>query len=98
MPDRTEDEGPRAVQQADGAWLLDGRIPLDEFRDLFDLSAVPEGDFQTLAGLVVAHLGHIPRVGEGFDSSGLHLEVVEMDGNRVDRIRVEPLTHRGRQP
>ena len=98
MPDRSEDEGPRAVQQPDGAWLLDGRIPLDEFRDLFDLSGLPEGDFHTLAGLVVARLGHIPRVGEGFASWGLHLEVVEMDGNRVDRIRVERRTRPSGEP
>ncbi len=98
MPDRSEDEEPRAVQQPDGAWLLDGRLPLDEFRDLFDLTGLPEGDFHTLAGLVVAHLGHIPRVGEGFEGWGLQIEVVEMDGNRVDRIRVEPRTPRGHQP
>jgi putative hemolysin len=98
MPDRSEDEGPRAVQLPEGAWLLDGRIPLDEFRDLFDVSELPEGDFHTLAGLVVARLGHIPRVGEGFDGWGLHVEVVEMDGNRVDRIRVASLIPPGRLP
>jgi putative hemolysin len=37
---------------------------------------------------VVAHLGHIPRLGEGFDAWGLHVEVVDMDGNRVDRLLV----------
>jgi putative hemolysin len=93
MPE-TADEDPPAVQQADGSWLLDGRLPLDEFRDLFDLSTIPEGDFHTLAGLVVTQLGHIPRVAESFDSLGLHFEVVDMDGNRVDRIRVTPLATR----
>jgi putative hemolysin len=88
MPESAEDDEPRVVQCPDGSWLLDGRMPLDEFRDLFDLSAVPQGDFHTLAGLVVAQLGHIPRVGESLDCWGLHFEVVDMDGNRVDRIRV----------
>jgi putative hemolysin len=94
MPATAEDEDPPAVQQPDGSWLLDGRLPLDEFRDLFELSAIPEGDFHTLAGLVVTQLGHIPRVAESFDSWGLHFEVVDMDGNRVDRIRVKPLDAR----
>ncbi len=70
MPATAEDEDPPAVQQPDGSWLLDGRLPLDEFRDLFELSAIPEGDFHTLAGLVVTQLGHIPRVAESFDSLG----------------------------
>jgi putative hemolysin len=88
IPDRSEDEEPRAVRRPDGSWLLDGRLPLDEFRDLLDLPALPEGDFHTLAGLVFAQLGHIPGVGESFDAWGLHVEVADMDGNRVDRLRV----------
>jgi putative hemolysin len=88
IPDRSEDEEPRAVRRDDGSWLLDGRLPVDEFRDLLDLPAFREGDFHTLAGLVVAQLGHIPQVGEGFDAWGLHVEVVDMDGNRVDRLLV----------
>ena len=85
-----EDE-PAAVQRADGSWLLDGRLPLDEFRALFDLPPASEGEFHTLAGLVVTQLGRIPRVGETFTSFGLSFEVVDMDGNRVDRILVKPL-------
>jgi putative hemolysin len=80
-----------AVQRADGSWLLDGRMALDEFRDLFALSALPEGDFHTLAGLVVTELGHIPRVAESFDCCGLKFEIVDMDGKRVDRILVKRL-------
>jgi putative hemolysin len=100
MPERDMDEEPKAVQRSDGSWLLDGRLPLDEFRDLFQLAKVPEGDFHTLAGLVVAQLGHIPRIAESFQSWGLNFEIVDMDGNRVDRIRVErqPPSQNGRQP
>ena len=80
---------PTAVQRDDGSWLLDGRMALDEFRELLSLSSLPEGDFHTLAGLVVTELGHIPRVAETFDFSGLRFEIVDMDGNRVDRILVK---------
>ena len=90
LPEGDEHEEPPAVQRPDGSWLLDGRFPLDDFRDLFDLPAVPEGDFHTLAGFVVARLGHIPRIAESFDDGGLRFEVVDMDGNRVNRILVQP--------
>jgi putative hemolysin len=89
MPLGDEDDEPQAVQRADGSWLLDGRMPLDDFRDLFELASVTEGDFHTLAGLVVTELGHIPRVAESFERFGLSFEVVDMDGNRVDRIMVK---------
>ena len=86
-----DDEAPRSVQRADGSWLLDGRFPLDEFRELFDLAELPSGEFHTLAGLVITQLGHIPRVSETFDLLGLRFEVVEMDSQRVDRVLVSPL-------
>ncbi len=89
MPVGDLDDEPTAVERSDGSWLLDGRMALDEFRDLFGLAAIPEGDFHTLAGLVVTQLGHIPRVAETLDCCGLHFEVVDMDGNRVDRILVK---------
>jgi putative hemolysin len=95
MPEGAEDDDSRAVRRPDGSWLLDGRLPLDEFRDLFDLSAIPSGAFDTLAGLVVAQLGHIPQIAESFSSWGLNFEVVDMDGNRVDRVLVRPLQPRG---
>jgi putative hemolysin len=95
MPESGEDEGPQSVRQPDGSWRLDGRMPLDEFRDLFEQATIPEGDFHTLAGFVVAQLGHIPRVGEALDYAGLHFEVVEMDGNRVDHILVKPVPGAG---
>ena len=92
LPDReSEDEAPRSVQAADGSWLLDGRFPLDEFRDLFDLTELPEEDYHTLAGFVVTQLGHIPRVAETFDYLGLRFEVAEMDAQRVTRVNVRPL-------
>ena len=98
IPDRSDEQGPRAVRRADGSWLLDGRLPLDDFRDLLDLPALPQGDFHTLAGLVVAHLGRFPRIGEAFEAWGLRIEVVDMDGNRVNRLLVGPADRAAEHP
>jgi putative hemolysin len=84
------DEESRVVRRSDGSWLIDGRLPLDEFRDLFELRELPDGDFQTVAGLVVTQLGHIPVVSETFELLGLHFEIVDMDAKRVDRVLVSP--------
>jgi putative hemolysin len=84
-------DDPRAVQRPDGSWLLDGRFPIDELVDLFQIPDPPVGEFDTLGGLVVTRLGRIPRVGEGFDDLGLHFEVVDMDANRVDHVLIRPL-------
>ena len=89
MPAKPKTEVPAAVSRPDGSWLLDGRMALDEFRDLVGAVGLPEGDFHTLAGLVVTQFGHIPRVAETFHCCGLDFEVVDMDGNRVDRILVK---------
>jgi putative hemolysin len=89
MPAAPEEEEPAAVQRSDGSWLLDGRMLLDDFWDLFGLPVVPQGDFHTVAGFVVNQLGRIPRIAESFDAGGLYFEVVDMDGNRVDRILVK---------
>ncbi len=88
LPEPDREEEPRLVERADGSRVLDGRFPLDEFRELFGLDQTPEGDFHTLAGLVVTQLGRIPRISESFEYLGLRFEVVEMDSQRVDRVLV----------
>lgn len=94
--DRPDEDQPRAVQRPDGSWLLDGRLPIDEFFDLFHLYEAPEGEFDTLAGLVITKLGHIPRIGESFERFGLRFAIVDMDANRVHRVLIHPSSRRGR--
>ncbi len=89
IPVADDDGDPAVVQRSDGSWLIDGRLPLDEFREIVGLPSTPDGDFHTLAGLVVTRIGHIPRIGETFALLGLNFEIVDMDGNRVDRILVK---------
>ena len=88
MPDEDEVGDQRAVQRPDGSWLLDGMLSIDEFQDLFEPVNLPEGDYETLAGFVLTRLGRIPSVADRFEWGGITFEVVDMDGNRVDRLLV----------
>jgi prolyl-tRNA synthetase len=83
---------PQAVQREDGSWLLDGRLPLDELKELFGLTRLPQeedGGYQTLGGLIMTHLGRIPKTADHFDWEGFRFEVVDMDGKRVDKVLVQ---------
>jgi len=92
------DEGPsRVVVRDDGSLLVDGALPVEELGELLGVSALPgedEHDFNTAAGMVIAHFGRIPHAGEHFDWSGWRIEVVDLDGPRVDKLllqRVAPV-------
>jgi putative hemolysin len=78
-----------AVQRADGSWLLDGLIPLPELKDQLGLKSAPEeekGHYNTLSGMMMLLLGDVPRTGAIADWEGWHFEIVDMDGNRVDKV------------
>jgi putative hemolysin len=94
IPSAGELREPHAIQREDGSWLLDGMLSIDEFKELFHLSTLPgeeQGVYQTLAGFVIMHLGRIPAAADHFEWEGLRFEVVDMDGNRVDKVLVMPV-------
>ncbi len=78
-----------AVHRKDGSYLLDGLIPIPEFKDLLGLKAVPEeekGLYYTLSGMMMWLIGSVPRTGDVTEWDGWRFEVVDMDGNRIDRV------------
>jgi putative hemolysin len=88
-----EADQPQAVQREDGSWLLDGGLDVDQFKELFEIGALPDeerGYYQTLGGLVMMCLGRIPTVGDHFNWRNLRFEVMDMDGKRVDKVLVMP--------
>jgi putative hemolysin len=93
VPSIDDQEDPEIVQREDGSWLLDGMLSVDEFFELFDieeLSAEDRGSYQTLGGFVITHLGRIPSAADHFEWQDMRFEVMDMDGNRVDKVLVVP--------
>jgi putative hemolysin len=91
IPEPDEDDDPDAVQREDGSWLIDGLLPIEEFKDLFNLKELPgeSGNyFQTVGGFVMSQMGRIPLSGDSFQWEDLRIEVVDMDGHRVDKIMI----------
>jgi putative hemolysin len=83
-----------AVRRDDGSWLVDGMLPLDELRDFVPVSELPGeelGYFQTLGGFVLAQLGHLPAAGDRVTWDGYDFEVLDMDGQRVDKVLVQEM-------
>jgi putative hemolysin len=76
-----------AVQRDDGSWLIEGLIPIPELKDRLHIEGLPEeGRYHTLAGLLLLVLGHVPRVGDRAEWDGWCFEVMDMDGNRIDKV------------
>ena len=85
---RNPEEG-WAVQRADGSWLLDGLTPIPEVKDRLVLKGVPEEDrgrYHTLSGMIMWLIGDVPHTGDIVEWEQWRLEVVDMDGNRVDKV------------
>jgi len=79
------------VRRGDGSWLVDGLMHAEELKEPIGVSRLPDGheeDYQTVGGMVMAHLGRVPAAGDRFEWEGFSFEVVDMDGNRVDKVLV----------
>lgn len=89
MPLGDDPEDALAVRRADGSWLLDGLLAIEDMKEKLEIGSVPHeelGSFHTVGGFVLASLGRIPRKTERFSWSGWDFEVVDVDRNRVDQL------------
>ncbi|MBS0226588.1 MAG: HlyC/CorC family transporter [Proteobacteria bacterium] len=86
------DDEPLVVTREDGSLLVDGSLPIDELRELTGSMRLPhedELDYHTAAGMLIAHFGRIPHVGEHFDWNDWRFEVMDLDGPRIDKLLVQ---------
>lgn len=91
---RGSGEEPEIIRREDGSLLLDGMLPADELKELLHIDALPDegkGYYETLNGMLMTALGQIPVSGSYFDWEGYRLEVMDMDGHRIDKVLVAPL-------
>ncbi|MGE5072717.1 MAG: hemolysin family protein [Anaerolineae bacterium] len=85
----------QATQRQDGSWLLDGLLPIDDFKEIFKVDKLPhETEYESLSGFVMMSLGRVPQAADHFEWNGLRFEVMDMDGRRVDKVLVTTLPSR----
>ncbi len=91
--DNVGDE-PEATRREDGSWLFDGRMAIHDLQIILGLDKLPAQDahYETVGGMFMAYLDRIPAAGDGFEWDGLRFEVVDMDGHRVDKVLVAPIS------
>ena len=95
IPGIDEDDEPKATQRSDGNWLIDGRYPIDRFKELFELKEnLPdeeEDGYTTLAGFILSLSGTIPDEGDKYDCGRFIFEIIDLDGHQIDKILVTDL-------
>ena len=77
------------IEREDGTYLVDAQLPFYDFLSKFDKTEFMnegEHDFNTLAGFILHHLRTIPQTGQNFEWEGFHFEIIDMDGNRIDKV------------
>jgi len=84
-------EEQKIVQRDEHTWLIDGAVSIPDLIERLDLEADGSWEgrgFSTISGLIMDRLGRIPSIGDTAEWDGLHMEVVDMDGKRIDRVLV----------
>jgi putative hemolysin len=94
MGDHDQPANSDAVKRTDGSWIVDGAMTLERFREVFPDSPPFEGEvsgaYRTLGGYVMAEIGRIAAVSDHVNHENFRMEVVDMDGKRVDKLLVHP--------
>jgi putative hemolysin len=88
FPEGEEAEAKVAVRD-DGSLLVAGWMPVDEFAERLDLSLDQDRDFETVAGLIIERMGRLPALGEHIAIGPWRIEVVDLDGRRIDKVLVQ---------
>lgn len=89
------DATPLVTVRDDGSLLVDGGLTVDNVRELLGGGPLPledEHDYHTVAGMTIAHFGRIPAVAEHFEWNGWRIEVVDLDGPRVDKLLLQKIS------
>jgi putative hemolysin len=80
------------LRQEDGTWLADGSVNMDEIAGVLSITELlgEHQEYHTLAGFILQLAGEIPRTGAVFEWNGFRFKIVDMDGNRIDKLLIYP--------
>jgi putative hemolysin len=90
LPELGSRERPEVMQRADGTWLVDGHLPIEELQRRLNRRDLAGRDYHTVAGFVLSRLGRIPKAGDVLSWRDLRIEIMDMDGMRIDKVLVAP--------
>ncbi|HKU16336.1 MAG TPA: hemolysin family protein [Steroidobacteraceae bacterium] len=96
LPELGSRERPEATQREDSSWLVDGHLPIEELQRRLNRRDMVGRDYHTVAGFVLARLGRIPRAGDTLTWRDLKIEIMDMDGVRIDKILLSKLAQKGK--
>lgn len=89
-----EEEPVQIIKRDDNSWLIDGLLPVDDFKEHFDIDELPEEErdhYQTMGGFITSFLGYIPTEGEKFNWNDFSFEIIDIDRVRIDKILLTKL-------
>ncbi|HEU4484316.1 MAG TPA: hemolysin family protein [Povalibacter sp.] len=86
LPELGSRERPEVVQRSDGSWLVDGHLSIEELQQKLGRRDMVGRDYHTVAGFVLARLGRIPKAGDTLTWRDLKIEIMDMDGVRIDKV------------
>lgn len=95
IPSIDEEDEPEAIQREDGTWLIDGRYPIDKFKELFEfkdkLPDEEEDNYTTLAGFILSISGTVPNEEDKYECERFIFEIIDIDGHQIDKVLVTDL-------
>ncbi|HEY7640151.1 MAG TPA: hemolysin family protein [Steroidobacteraceae bacterium] len=97
LPELGSRERPEATQRENGSWLVDGHLPIEELQRRLNRRDMVGRDYHTVAGFVLARLGRIPKAGDTLTWRDLQVEIMDMDGVRIDKILLSRKEQKGRE-
>ncbi|HEY5807716.1 MAG TPA: hemolysin family protein [Povalibacter sp.] len=88
LPELGSRERPEALHRQDGTWLVDGHLSIEELQQKMGRRDMVGRDYHTVAGFVLARLGRIPKAGDTLTWRDLKIDIMDMDGVRIDKVLV----------
>ncbi|MDP2728248.1 MAG: hemolysin family protein, partial [Dehalococcoidia bacterium] len=90
IQDEYDREEPQIERIAEGEAILDGRVSIDDLKELFDMEITGE-EFDTIGGLVIHQLGKMPSIGDAVELDGLSFQVLSTVGRRIKKVKATKL-------